>query len=102
MEITSTGTDPAVVTVSGELDLYTADRLAETVEAALAQPGNTGLRLDLGGLSYLDSGGLRVLVRTVRQASQLGRHVEVPRVHPDARRIIGMAGLTALLGLGPS
>lgn len=53
----------AVVRVLGDLDLVTAPQLAE--QAALAAPGD--VVIDLGGVTFIDSTGLRALW-SLRQA----------------------------------
>ena len=50
-----------VATIRGEVDLSNADRLLEDL---MAQVGEApGLVVDLGGCSYMDSAGLRVIAR---------------------------------------
>lgn len=52
-----------VVTVAGELDLDTAPRLVERVEQAVPADPEALLLLDVRGLDYIDSSGLRALLR---------------------------------------
>ena len=52
----------AVVAVHGDIDLYTAPRLWETIDAATAEIPDE-LVLDLTDVPFLDSSGLSVLVR---------------------------------------
>jgi anti-anti-sigma factor len=55
---TGTSGEHAVLTVEGELDIST---IAALQEAIVATAGPTGLIIDLGGVSFLDSSALRVL-----------------------------------------
>ena len=72
----------AVLTVVGEVDFGTAGSLAD--EAITATSGDTAhLVIDLGGVTFLDSSGLKVLVSTRKRAEQAGQSmslVAVPRV----------------------
>ena len=52
----------AVVHVHGEIDLYTAPQLWETLDAAIAGTPHE-LVIDLSDVTFLDSSGLAVLVR---------------------------------------
>ena len=53
--------DCAVLRVVGEVDLYTAPALRERL-AELVAAGVTNVILDTGGVTFLDSSGLGVLV----------------------------------------
>jgi anti-anti-sigma factor len=50
-----------VLSVTGELDMNTADVLAQRVEEQLAERPSA-LTLDLGELAFMDSSGLRLLI----------------------------------------
>jgi anti-sigma B factor antagonist len=52
----------AVVAVHGDVDLYTAPRLWETIDAATTEIPRE-LVLDLTDVRFLDSSGLNVLIR---------------------------------------
>lgn len=57
------------VVAAGDLDVLTAERF---VEAAGALPGLRGLQVDLRGIAFLDSSGLRGLLRLARAAEDAG------------------------------
>jgi anti-sigma B factor antagonist len=58
---TGTVADRTVVQVSGEIDVYTAPRLRQRL-IELVDDGARHLVIDLGGVEFLDSTGLGVLV----------------------------------------
>ena len=60
--------DVVVVAPEGELDLCTLPDLAATVEE-LREAGFERLRLDLGGLSFVDSSGIRFVLQLAAQQS---------------------------------
>jgi anti-sigma B factor antagonist len=60
----------------GELDLVTCDRLAETIEWSYAADLRT-LRLDLSGVSFVDSTALRSLIAAQARCRQNGVGFEV-------------------------
>ncbi len=99
MEINSEGTAPAVVSVTGEVDLATAPQLEQALGAALAEPGVTGVRVDLSGVEFMDSAGLRVLVAALRKAEDAGVGLELHAPHERVRRIIEITGLSEVFGL---
>jgi anti-sigma B factor antagonist len=67
--------DGVCVRLCGELDIATAPQLEEAVTAALAS-GASELLIDLSGLSFVDSSGLRLFIilsdRSAREGWALG------------------------------
>jgi anti-anti-sigma factor len=80
------------LTLRGELDLATAGRLEET----LSEVG-TPVVLDLKGLTFMDSTGVRVLLEAAERAGERLRII--PPVDGDARVTIEETGIAALLPL---
>lgn len=67
-----------VVTVGGEVDLYSAARLADTLHAVI--PAALGLVIDLTHLAFIDSSGLGVLISARNEADL--RRIPMVLVHP--------------------
>jgi anti-sigma B factor antagonist len=88
--------DTATVVVAGELDLATAPRLREHLEA-LAQTGPAAIVLDLGGLTFMDSTGVSLLLATWRGAERRGVRLSLTRVPDDVLRLLELCGVAALL-----
>ncbi|SDE07966.1 anti-sigma B factor antagonist [Paenibacillus sp. UNCCL117] len=90
-----------VVSLSGELDLGSADMLRHQTEA-LASDVTTPLTLDMRELAYIDSTGIGVIVALLkmRQASGLG--IQVQHVPPKIKRLFDMTGLTRFLTFAAS
>jgi anti-anti-sigma factor len=80
------------LTLRGELDLGTADQL----ERALADAGGDVL-LDLRGLTFMDSTGVRLLLEAAEGGGP-GLRI-VPPASGDARVTIDQAGIAPLLPL---
>jgi anti-sigma B factor antagonist len=81
-----------VVRVDGELDIATAPRL----EAALLRPRPRDERviLDLTGLRFMDSTGLRVLLRATTAAKEGRWELFLRNVPPNVRRLFDLSGVT--------
>ncbi len=80
------------VKFEGELDLA----VAAECSAALQEPLEAAERLivfDLGGLTFLDSTGLRLLIDTKRQAEARGKAVLLSRVSDAVLRMLEVTGL---------
>jgi anti-anti-sigma factor len=56
--------------IGGELDISNADEAREIMEAELE--GGSALVIDLSGLTFMDSQGLRLFLQLVKRAQQIG------------------------------
>ena len=70
----------------GELDLYTAPGLEDRLHG-LAFTSRV-VRLDLSKLEFIDSAGIRVLIRAIRDARDDGRQLQI---EPDVGRNVRLA-----------
>ena len=84
---------PARVTVAGEVDAEAAPELAE----ALAGLGEGDVTFDLGGVTFIDSSGLRVIAGAAGDAEEAGRSCTVVAASPAVERIFAMTGLSDLI-----
>jgi anti-anti-sigma factor len=88
--------DHAVVTAAGEIDAATADTLADAVAGAFAD-GATKVLVDFGQVTFIDSTGLGVLVKSHRNAVAAGSVFAVVHPTPQTRKLIRVLGLDQLL-----
>lgn len=88
-------TEGATVTVTGEIDLATAPQLRDAALRALRQ-GDGPLRLDLRGVTFLDSTGLHVLLATRRRAELEGRQLLLAHVSTPVQRLLEITATDAL------
>jgi len=87
------------VAIAGEIDLATAGQF----EAALREQLAAGpVRLDLRGLSFMDSSGIRALDALLRDlpAHDWTLLVE-PTLQPAVRQVIALTGMTGALPFDP-
>lgn len=82
-----------VVEVVGEIDLATADLVAEHLGAATAGPGRPDILVDLRQVSFLDCSCLRVLCRAESRARERGGRLRLVTDAPRVRRLLLGAGL---------
>src|SRR4051812_41316922 len=62
----TTSLDGTVLTVTGEIDLFTAGRFSDALGQAI--DGGRGIEVDLTAVDFMDSTGLRALLEARRQA----------------------------------
>jgi anti-anti-sigma factor len=84
------GQGRTVVTVRGELDLATADRLWVELEPLLVP--RSLVVLDGSGISFLDSSGLRVLLQAGKRAATDGAIFRLVAPQPAVQRVLELAG----------
>jgi anti-sigma B factor antagonist len=89
----------AVVAVAGELDLATAPQLESALLPGLQEGGSAVL--DLRGLEFMDSTGVRVIVAAHHAAQEHGGTLALVRTEPDGpvARVLEISGLDAVLTL---
>jgi anti-anti-sigma factor len=91
-----------VLAVSGEIDIATVDEVAAAVRDELVEGP---LLLDLHGLSFIDSSGLRMLIDLLRESEQAGWSLTIANeLHANVKRLLNMAGILDMLpfdGGGP-
>lgn len=85
-----------VVEVAGELDLYTAETLRETL-VALDLDGELDVRMDLTGLELLDSSGIGVVVSVCKRVRASGGRFTATCHAGLVRRAIEVSGLVEYL-----
>jgi anti-sigma B factor antagonist len=77
----------AVVAPTGDLDLSGAALLEIELERLEQEPGLEVLVLDLRGLEFMDSSGLRLVVLTDRRAREAGRRFALVRGGETVQRV---------------
>ena len=84
-----------VVEVEGRLDAAAASQLEADLWSLLAE-GKSKIVVDLGGVSYISSTGLRVLLVAIKEARRDGGDLRLCRLSPRVHDIFRMAGFTAI------
>jgi anti-sigma B factor antagonist len=91
-----------VVVVTGEIDMATAPMLERALTEAI-EAGDGGVVLDLCGVSFFDSSGLRAAIVAHRELSEKGRRLALACVSDGhVWRTFSLAGVDRLLSLHPS
>jgi anti-anti-sigma factor len=86
----------ARVTLVGELDLDAAGALAEEL-GRLPEQGATEIVIDAGGLTFIDSSGLRALLSAREQLQNGGATLQIAAASPAVDRVLEITGTRALL-----
>ncbi|MBQ2719453.1 MAG: anti-sigma factor antagonist [Clostridia bacterium] len=85
--------DTLTATLSGEIDHHSAATARETLDRALFKHRPRVLCLDLGGVSFMDSSGLGLVLGRAALCEELGAAVRLLRPSLRVRKIFAVAGL---------
>jgi anti-anti-sigma factor len=78
------------VPIDGELDMAREESLIAEIGGLLDDPAAPPVELDLGQVSFVDSSGVRALMRLVHLH---GDRVRLGAMSESARRVLDIAGL---------
>jgi anti-anti-sigma factor len=85
--------DTARIALAGEIDMDNASQVQHQILGAISNQ-HTAVTLDLSGIEYIDSAGLRVLFTLGNRLAtlQIVMRLVVPEVSP-VRRVIDLSGM---------
>lgn len=87
-----------VVAVTGEVDVATAPRLRQEL-VALSSQGRHLLVVDLGGVDFLDSTGLGVILGALKRVKAAGGDIAIARAEPQVAKVFEITRLVDILPL---
>lgn len=87
--------DAPTIRAAGELDAGSAAALLDALDAAA---GGGEVLLDLSGVTFIDSSGIRALAETFRRSDEGGFALRVTAVSEPVEDLLQMTGMASLLG----
>jgi anti-anti-sigma factor len=96
-DTTLTSAGDALIVLTGELDLSGAPALDHEIDALASRDGVRRVILDLRGLEFLDSSGLRVVALAERRLSSAGRSLSLVRGRDPVQRVFEITRMTERL-----
>ena len=87
-----------VVAVAGELDVYTAPVLEESL-GDLVEAGSTKLVVDLTEVTFMDSTGLGLLIKALKWTRESGGSLQIVANTDKVRKVFRVTGLDGVLSL---
>jgi anti-sigma B factor antagonist len=87
--------DWAILTVSGEVDVFTAPKLHEGIVQAI-DSGHEKLLIDLDGVGFMDSTGLGTLVGGLKRIKERGGMLSLVCTNRPVLRILTITGLDSV------
>lgn len=100
MEVTCKAKDRQLtISLRGELDHHAAKEVMETIDRSIEQNLPSRTVLDLAGVSFMDSSGIAVVLRTRRRMDALQGTLAVVNIPDQAVRVLETAGLARYVDL---
>jgi anti-anti-sigma factor len=90
-----------LVEVRGRVDSSNADELGEVLTREI-ENGHTHIVLDLAGVEYMSSAGLREIVSALKRAKRGTGDVRLAQPSYRVREVLEMAGLDTILQIYPT
>jgi anti-anti-sigma factor len=90
------------ISITGEIDQSTACQVQKAVIQALRQQRPASIQVNLEGVSFLDSAGIRALVLSHADAEQVDCRLTVVNARPMVRQVLDIAGLLDHFGIPPA
>jgi anti-sigma B factor antagonist len=102
MEITTTTHDGATVLVlTGRVDTTTAADLEAAISQQIEQ-GHRKLLINFFGVTYISSGGLRVLLATAKKLRNADDRYALCCLSAEVNKVLKLAGFTSIFSIYPS
>jgi anti-sigma B factor antagonist len=98
---TATG-DTAVISLRGELDVAGSALLDAELERIAADHDPKTIVVDLSGLDFMDSTGLRLIVLGDARATEQGRKLVLVRGNPSVHRVFEITRMEERLNFADS
>ena len=91
--------DGLTVTLTCEIDHHGARAMMADLEETISTLLPRHLTLDLSGITFMDSSGIALLLRTHRRLTQLGGTLRVTNIPTQPRKVLDAAGVGRLISL---
>lgn len=87
--------------INGRIDTATAPELEQTINKEI-ELGHRKVLLNFTGVSYISSGGLRVLLATAKKLKAPEDKFGICGLSPEVQKILKLAGFTSIFSIYPS
>ena len=89
--------DTVTVRIEGELDHCSAQTIRRELDDILLDPGVRQLVLDFGGVTFMDSSGIGVILGRYRALRQRGGKLAVTNMSPRVEKIFTLSGMRQII-----
>lgn len=82
--------------ISGDLDHHTAVSIRESIDQMAESAMPKVLILDFGGVGFMDSSGIGLIMGRYRTMESVGGSLAVEHVSPQLKKLMNLGGLSRL------
>ncbi len=93
--------DWALLTIKGEVDLYTAPKLKDRL-LALSEGGTSSIAVDLEAVEFMDSTGLGVLIGALKRCREAGGTLALVAPREPVVKVLAITGLDKVFPVHPT
>ncbi|NLN49922.1 MAG: anti-sigma F factor antagonist [Clostridiales bacterium] len=86
-----------VIKLHGELDHHSSDYIREKIDAEIMSSNPKNIIFDMGGLSFMDSSGIGVIIGRYKLISSTGGKAAIVNLKPQIKRIYEICGLKKII-----
>ena len=84
------------VFLDGEIDHHSAALIRVSIDEAIIQKKPSALVLDFGGVSFMDSSGIGLVMGRYKLMKNISGRIRVENLSPGAYKVMKLAGLERL------
>ncbi|MBS0658278.1 MAG: STAS domain-containing protein [Verrucomicrobia bacterium] len=84
--------EPAVVALTGEIDLHQSSQVLARIDP-LIKARTPKIRIDLSGVSYMDSSGIATMIDAMQRTQSYGGQFTLAGIGPGVMKIFKIARL---------
>ena len=82
--------------LGGEIDHHIAPSLRSEIDARCERYRPSRLVLDFGGVSFMDSSGIGLIMGRYRTVTLIGGRLEIVNIPPSLKKIVTISGIETL------
>ena len=87
--------------IAGRVDSTNATEMGNVLDRAV-DDGKSNLVLDLGGVEYMSSAGLREMVRVLKRVKRSGGDLRIANPSERVKEVLELAGLDTIFEIFPT
>ena len=88
--------EQAVVTIKGEVDIYSVDQFRKSIEKSINQK-TSKIILDCTDLSYIDSTGMGVHIEMRNKTMEMGQKIVMKNPKPNIKKLLSLTGVDKII-----
>ena len=88
--------DTVTALLTGEIDHHGAGKVRDTIDDSLRRTCPRMLVLDFGGVEFMDSSGIGIVLGRYRLMQDMGGRLALRSLPPHIRKVMQVAGISSL------